>query len=269
VVFRREHLDGLAAASRTARAQVDAHVKLDTGMGRIGLLPHDLGPFLDAARAHPEVRLSGLCSHFASADLADPATTDRQLRAFEDARRLMKPALSHLANSAAVMTRPDTHFDMVRPGIMLYGAAPSARLRGVPGVELRPALKWTSRLSHVKTVPAGTPISYGGRWTAARESVIGTVPCGYADGYARAYGTGTAAALVRGRRAPITGVVCMDMFMVDLTDVPGAAAGDEVVLLGRQGDASIGADELAERAGTIAYEVLTRIGPRVPRSLER
>jgi alanine racemase len=272
VVFRREHLEGLAGAARALGREPDAqrrnpivaHVKVDTGMGRIGLLPEELAPFLDAARAHPAVRLGGLCSHFASADLEDPAMTDRQLRVFNDAARLMPGALRHFANSAAVMTRPDAHFDMVRPGIMLYGAAPSARLRG--RAELRPVLRWTTRLLHVKRVAKGTPISYGGRWTAPRDSVIGTVPCGYADGYARAFGSG--AALVRGRRAPITGVVCMDMFMVDLTDVPGAQAGDEVVLLGRQGDEVISADELAERAGTISYEVLTRIGARVPRAVK-
>ena len=271
-IFRIDHLEHLAEAARRAnKGQVAAHVKIDTGMGRLGLLEHEIAPFLDRAAQLPEVRIEGLLSHFANADLADAALTSLQVRRFKDALALMRarglePRYRHLANSAGVMDHPEVRdgleLNLVRPGIMLYGYSPAGWLGR--DVALTPVLSWKSAVTHLKTVPAGTPVSYGSTWTAQRESVIATVPLGYADGYGREY-SGTADVLIRGRRAKIAGRVCMDMFMVDVTDVPGVALGDEVVLLGAQGAERIDASELAAIGRTIHYEVLCAVGSRVPR----
>jgi alanine racemase len=178
----------------------------------------------------------------------------------------LQPAWRHVANSAGVMDRPEIReglsLNLVRPGLMLYGAAPAPWLQGK--VTLRPVLTWKTGVAHLKSVPAGTPISYGSTWRAPRPSLIATLPVGYADGYARSL-SNKASVLVRGRRAPVVGRVCMDMTMADVTDVPGVAVHDEVVLLGRQGPEEISADALASLEGTISYEVLCALGARVPR----
>jgi len=263
MIFRPDQLAGLAAAARAMGRVAQAHVKLDTGMGRIGALPAELPALLEAARALPEVRLTGLASHFANADLRDPAATAHALELFEAGRRAMLAAgmpleLCHLANSAATLGLPAAHYDMIRPGLMLYGAAPAPAFEGV--AELRPAMTWVTSVAHLKRVPAGTPISYGHRWRARRESLIASLPVGYADGYRRAL-TNTAHVLVEGRRAPVAGTVCMDMTMVDVTDVPGVRVGSEVVLLGP----GVTATEMAEVGGTISWEVFCAVGKRVPR----
>jgi alanine racemase len=281
VVFAEEHLRGLAAAARGLGRIAAAHVKLDTGMNRIGVAPGELPRLLEVARGLPEVRLEGICTHFASADLEPREVTEGQVRAFNAAAERMASAgfplrFRHLANSAGTIEYPAARQDVARPGIMLYGYLPHAP--GVPpptpaaadaAARLRPALRWRSEVTLVKSVPAGARVSYGGHWTAGRESRIATVPVGYADGYSRRLsgraGFGCGEVLVRGRRAPVAGTVCMDMIMLDVTDVPGVVAGDEVVLLGEQGGQRIGADELAARAGTIPYEILCAIGARVPR----
>ena len=280
LVFTPEHVGRLAAAARTAGVRASAHLKIDTGMGRIGIAPAELPALLEALRSAPEVDLEGVCTHFASADLEPRATTERQVRLFQEVsdalvRAGFAPRLHHLANSAGTLEYPDARQDVTRPGIMIYGylpfegaAQPPAVVRQAAG-RLKLALTWRSAITHVKTVAPGTPISYGGRWIAQRASRIATLPVGYADGYDRRLsgrpGFGCAEVLVRGRRAPVAGTVCMDMMMVDVTDVPGAGSGDEVVLLGAQGDLRIGADELAAKAGTISYEILCAIGKRVPR----
>jgi len=266
LVFRPEHLEGLSHAARALGRTPVAHVKLDTGMGRIGVQPGDLAAFLDAAVRHGVV-LEGLATHFANADLADSALTEKQIERATAAAELMRsrglgPKWLHLANSAATVSLPKAHGTLVRPGIMLYGEMPSPRFRGE--VNLKPVLRWTTAITHLKQVPAGTPISYGSKWTAQRPSLIATLPVGYADGYPRSL-TNQGEVLVRGQRARVAGTVCMDQFMIDVTDVPGVQVGDEAVLLGSQGEARIGAEELAERAGTIHYEIFCGIGPRVPR----
>jgi alanine racemase len=280
VVFTPEHIARLAAAARAAGTRVSAHLKIDTGMGRLGAPPAELPALVDALRRGPEVDLEGVCTHFANADVEPRATTDGQVRRFDEMSRALAsagfaPRLHHLANSAGTLEYPAARQDLTRPGIMIYGYSPlessapiSAAARDVV-LRLRPALTWRTAVLHVKTVAAGTAISYGGRWVAARTSRIATIPVGYGDGYDRRLsgraGFGSADVLVRGRRAPVAGTVCMDMTMVDVTDVPDAAVGDEVVLLGAQGGLRIGADELASKLGTISYEVLCAIGKRVPR----
>lgn len=280
IVFTPEHVARLGAAARSAGARAMAHLKIDTGMGRLGVSPGDLPAFVEALRGAPEVELEGVCTHFANADLEPRETTERQLRLFHEASAALAgagfaPRLHHLANSAGTLEYPAARQDLTRPGIMIYGYSPfdgDARLSAPAAravAELRPALTWRTAIAHVKTVAQGAAVSYGGRWVAARTSRIATLPVGYADGYDRRLsgrpGFGSADVLVRGRRAPVAGTVCMDMTMVDVTDVPGAQPGDEVILLGAQGKLRIGADELAKKLGTISYEVLCGIGKRVPR----
>ena len=267
VVYRAEMIDALAAAARARGVVAEAHLKLDSGMGRIGALPHELPALIEHLRGRPEVRIAGLCSHFANADLRDPTATRIALELFADARRSLLEArqplqLCHLANSAAVLDLPSSHHDMVRPGLMLYGAVPAPRFAGM--ADLKPAMSWVTGISHLKRVPAGTPISYGHRWTARRDSLIATLPVGYADGYRRSL-TNKAEALLRGRRVKQVGTVCMDMMMIDATDVPDARLGEEVVLLGEQGKERIPAQELADLCDTIPYEFFCAIGARVPR----
>ena len=280
LIFTLEHVARLAAAARAAGVRATAHLKVDTGMGRTGIAPAELPALVEALRSAPEVDLEGVCTHFASADLEPRAITEQQVKLFHEvsaglARAGFAPRLHHLANSAGALEYPDARQDITRPGIMIYGYLPfegpaqrSASVREAAG-RLKPALTWRSAITHVKTVAPGTPISYGGRWIAQRASRIATLPVGYGDGYDRRLsgrpGYGCADVLVRGLRAPVAGTVCMDMMMVDVTDVPGAIAGDEAVLLGAQGGLRIGADELAAKAGTISYEVLCAIGKRVPR----
>lgn len=269
-IFRAEHLEALERAAAAAGREVTAHLKVDTGMGRIGVRLPELGAFLERSRAAKRVRVDGLASHFANADLADASLTREQVSRFQEALAMLRaqgqaPTWRHLSNSAAVLDLPEARdgslFNLVRPGIMLYGVSPA---KWLCGEQLRPVLSWKSGVTHLKTVPPGTPISYGSTWVAPRESRIATLPVGYADGYSR-MNSSRAAVLVRGRRAPIVGRVCMDMCMADVTEVPGVEVGDEVVLLGVQGSERVSAEELAAISGTIHYEVLCAIGARVPR----
>lgn len=266
VVFRREHLEGLAAAARTLGRPAVAHVKVDTGMGRLGVLPGDFSAFLDAAETLG-VELEGFSTHFANADLPVSDLTGLQLQraagAFDSmVARGRRPRFHHLANSAATLALREAHGNLIRSGTMLYGCMPADHLEG--RLSLRPVLRWSTAITHLKVVEAGTPISYGSRWTATRRSTIATLPVGYADGYPRVL-TNVGQVLVGGQRAPVTGTVCMDLLMVDVTDLPDVKVGDEAVLLGPQGSAEIRAEELARLCGTIHYEVFCGIGPRVPR----
>ncbi len=271
VVFRPEHLTALDAAAATRGMTARAHLKVDTGMGRLGVLPGDLPAFLEAARACQRVSLEGLCSHFANADLADAALTAQQISRFRTALGQMRaagfhPRWRHLSNSAGLLALPEARdgveMNLARPGLGLYGLQPAPWLRS-PRV-LEPVLSWKTSVVHLKSVPAGTPISYGSTWTAPRPSRIATLPVGYADGWSRLL-SNRGAVLVRGRRAPIAGRVCMDLCMVDVTDVPGVEVGDEVVLIGRQGTEVQDAHQLAVLQSTITYDVLCAIGARVPR----
>jgi len=271
VVFRPEHLTALEAAARARGVTARAHLKIDTGMGRLGVLPADVPAFLEAARACRRIELEGLCSHFANADLADAALTGLQVTRFRTALGQMRsagfdPRWRHLSNSAGLLALPEARdgleMNLARPGLALYGLVPAPWLR--PARLLEPILSWKTAVVHVKSVPPGTPISYGSTWTAARPSRIATLPVGYADGWSRLL-SNRGAVLLRGHRAPIVGRVCMDLCMVDVTDIPGAEVGDEVVLLGRQGTEMQDAHQLAALQGTIAYDVLCAIGARVPR----
>lgn len=270
VVAHLDQIDWLTpAAARRGGAPI--HLKIDTGMGRLGILPADVPAALARIQRTPGLVLAGMMSHFSEEELGDSRAADDQLALFEKALAHARPRagfppapnfLAHIANSAAIFNYPRAWLDMVRPGIILYGYLPPG-IRWT-GPQFEPILTLRTRLTSVKRVPPGSPISYGRTFTTARESVIGVLPIGYADGLSRAL-SNRGAALVRGRRAPIVGRVCMDMTMIDLTEIDGVATGDEAVLIGRGGREEITADEIARLSGTICYEVLCGIGPRVSR----
>lgn len=242
------------------------HVKLDTGMRRVGVPPADWQAVLEAVVAAPQVTFEGLWSHFAVADEPDHPFIAAQTRAFADgvalARRSARPPqVVHLANSAGTLHLPATHYDLVRPGLAVYGLEPAPGLAA--GLGLEPALSWYSRLSLVKRLAAGEGVSYGLTWQATQPTTLGTVPAGYADGVVRALAR-RGRVVVGGRRVPLAGRVCMDQFCVDL-GAADAAVGDEVVLLGGQGSARVTAEDWADWLGTINYEIICGLGARVPR----
>jgi alanine racemase len=260
----------LGAAARRAGRRVALHLKVNTGMTRLGAEVSDVRALAEAIRRLDGVEIVGIFSHLASADEVDSPAARVQIARFEQAVAALaeagiRPPAIHLANSAAVLAAPAAHFSMVRPGLMLYGYAPASHLGG--RVTLRPALRLATRVAQVRAVPAATPVGYGGEYVTRRPSAIATLPIGYADGYHR-LGWREAQVLVRGRRVPVAGRVCMDHTMIDVTDVAGIAAGEPVTLIGADGGEAIWADEVARWRQTIAYEVLTSIGRRVPRAHE-
>lgn len=264
-VFDAGTIDALSQAACRLGVPAQVHVKLDTGMSRIGVRSAaDAARLALAADAAPGVQLTGAFTHFATADEPDATDTLSQIARFEEMTAAIAavhpdPIVRHACNSAGIFRYLQAHYDMVRGGITLYGCVPSPDIAGV-----RQAMRWVTRAVYVKDLPAGARISYGGTFTAERPMRVMTVPVGYADGYRRAF-SGKAQVLVRGRRARVVGRVCMDQIMVDVTDIPGCAAGDEVVLMGAQGEACITADELAAWADTISYEILLAPSGRVPR----
>jgi alanine racemase len=259
-----DHFARVAAAA--GRVRYGIQVKIDTGMTRLGVTAREFGAFLARCAAHPSIRVDGLATHFASADEPDPGSTEEQLAAFirclDQARAMgADPQVIHAANSAAALRFPRTRFDLVRPGLVLYGAMPSA---SVPDPGVRPVMSLHTRINALRHVEAGTRVSYGGTYTLGRPSVVATLPVGYADGYPRSLSS-RAQVLLRGKRAPVVGRVCMDLCMVDVTEVPGVAVGDPVALLGGEGELAIRPEELAAWADTISYEVLCGVSRRVPR----
>lgn len=265
-VRRRARRGGFGqAAHADVVAPTSVHLKIDTGMNRLGVLPEQLPAILERTARLPNLRLEGLCTHFSSADLVDEQGSREQLRRFDACLSVARargfdPAVIHAANSAAAVRFPEARFGAVRPGLALYGLMPS---QVVDRPDLEPILSLRTRIMALHPVERGSGVSYGGQWTAERPSFVATIPIGYADGYPRH--VQGAQVLVRGRRAPVVGAVSMDMTMVDVTDVPGAATGDVVTLIGRDGGDVIGAHDLAGWAGTVAYEVLCGISKRVPR----
>lgn len=257
----------LGAAAKAAGTVAALHVKVNTGMTRLGVDVEEVRGFGAALRDEPHVRVDGIFSHFASADAVDTAQAhaqrDRFRTAVDDLRAAgVEPRYVHFANSAAVLCKPDAHFNLVRPGLMLYGYAPAPHL--APVASLQPAMRLRTRIAQVRKIPYGTPVGYGGTWVSSRPSIIATLPIGYADGLHR-LASNRAQMLVGGRRVDLAGRVCMDHVMLDVTEVTAAAAGDPVVVFGTQGRETISANELAAWTDTITYEVLTSVGKRVPR----
>lgn len=247
------------AAAQAREALV--HLKLDTGMNRIGARnEEEVRAVLAALDECPGVRLTGVFTHFADADGDDMTFTRRQLERFERLAALLPDGIArHCLNSAAIHRLPEAAFDMVRAGISMYGYPP------VPtDLPLRPCMRWTSQVTHIKEIAPGDTVSYGRTYRADQPRRVATVACGYGDGYHRA-ASGKAEVIIRGRRVPVIGRICMDQMMADVTDIPDVALGDEVVLMGESGGAVITAEDIAAWAGTISYEVLLSATGRVPR----
>jgi len=244
---------------------INVHVKVDTGMGRVGISPEMAVRTVSEISSMPGVVVEGLMSHFSDADLADPDSSREQLASFNrvsaEIAGSLRVRFRHLANSAAVVNLPETHLDMVRPGLMLYGYNPAPL---VSGIELEPAMTVTARIVALKRVQPGTGIGYGRTFRTKRESLIATIAIGYADGFRR-HLSNSGSVLYDGQRAPVVGRVCMDLTMIDMTGIGGASVGDAVTVIGSSGGGSIWADEMAGLAGTIPYEILTCFGRRVKR----
>ena len=269
-VYASDLARALAQAATDLGDEMRVHIKVDTGMARLGLRAEDVDGilrFCDEVQALPGLVFEGIFTHFATADSLDQSYALRQLDRFErvlaalDARG-MRPPIVHAANSAAALTLPQARYNMVRPGIAIYGIAPSDDVPLPEG--FRPALAFKTQVAQVKDVPAGEGVSYGATFITSVPTRIAVLPVGYADGFRRAP-TNWGEVLVRGQRAPLIGRVCMDQSMIDVTHIPGVRQGDEVVLIGRQGDDELTADEVARRLGTIAYEVTSELLARVPR----
>ncbi len=274
--YRPDMVAAFAAAGRAHGVEVPVHLKVETGINRQGVFPAELAALARAVHDLAGVRLAGVSTHFADGDDIGADSYMRvQLRRFEEGLDNLRAAgierpLCHCANTTSFLLWPAVRFDLARVGIAVYGLWPSVAterthaLRDGASVQLRPVLSWKTRLVQVRPTPAGEPVGYGCTETLTRPSLLGVIPVGYYDGYVRAL-TSRAYVLVRGCRAPVRGVVMMNMTVVDLTDVPGAAPGDEVVLIGRQGADGVSADQHARWTGTIHYEVTTRIRPTLPR----
>lgn len=262
-----ESARALARAAQRLRTVAHAHLEADTGMGRSGVLPDQMPHFVEQAAQMPSLRLTGLATHLPSAE-DDPAFTRRQLAALQAIRAAVTSTgvpLTHVhcANSAALLRYPESHHNLVRPGLLLYGILPDLP-PNVPVPHLLPALTLKTRIALLRTLPAGHSISYQRTYTLARAGRIATLPVGYGDGYPRAL-SNIGQAIVGGRRAPIVGRICMDVTMIDVTDVPEAAVGTEVVLIGAQGAERIRVEEIARAIGTTPHDVTTRLTARVPR----
>jgi alanine racemase len=266
VIFRKDSLKLLSQEAERRRGKVKVHLKVDTGMGRLGV-PLSLWPgFLKEVKRFPKIEIEGILSHFSMTD-EEKAYTQDQWRGFQRAVAIAQEAgiccpYLHMASSATFTAFPGYSAKLVRPGIMLYGSYPSPTFQSL--IPLKPVMTLKTRIYFLKSVPPKTRISYGGTFTTKRESLIATLPIGYADGYSR-HLSNHGEVLIHGKRAPVVGKVCMDFIMVDVTDIPRVSVGDEVVLMGRQGREQITPEEIAEKINSISYEVLCLIGKRVPR----
>jgi alanine racemase len=266
VVFKKDSLRILSREAGRRKRKVKIHLKVDTGMGRLGVPLNLWSDFLREVTRSPGIETEGILSHFAMTD-EEKGFTRNQWRAFQEAVKTAQalgiccPYL-HMANSAILTTFPAYSSRLVRPGIMLYGSYPAPAFRSL--IPLKPVMTLKTHIHFLKSVPPGTRISYGGMFQAKRRSLIATLPIGYADGYSH-HLSNQGEVLIHGKRAPVVGKVCMDFIMVDVTHIPRVLVGDEVILMGRQGKEQITPEEIAEKINSISYEVLCSIGKRVPR----
>jgi alanine racemase len=279
VLYDTDTAKALSREAQKRKTTLKVHIKIDTGMGRLGLHGKHIMDDLLRISGMTGLEIEGLLSHFSEADLADRSYAIEQLEKFQKikeaiSRIVKKRVFSHIGNSAAVLSYSQAYLDAVRPGIVLYGYSPFVKNPAAecskPGkgrsssVKFLPAMTVATKILSIRNVPKGTPISYGRTFVTKKQSRIGVLPLGYADGYSRLF-SNNADVLVRGERAPIVGRVCMDLTMVGVSGIKGVKENDEVVLIGKQGRGEITAQELAERAGTIPYEILTSIGSRAQR----
>jgi len=269
--------EALARQAKNMAKTASVHLKVDTGMGRLGMPPEELIGFVEKIRSLKNLQVDGIFTHFSSADEEDPGFTLWQISRLNKALEQLKSAGTslprvHAANSAAILRFPDSQFDLVRPGIILYGALPSSVMQPIvaalrqnnPEHCFHPVMHWKTKILQINHVPKGTPLSYNKQFITQRDSLIATLPAGYADGLSRNL-SNRMQVLVRGQRAPQVGVICMDLCLIDVTGVKGVQLEDEVVFFGKQGKTMIPVDEMAERANTISYEILCTVGKRVPR----
>ena len=269
-VFREDMLQEIDEIADRLGLIAKVHIKVDTGMSRIGVSADDSGiDFVRKALGYKHIKVEGAFSHFARADETDLSSAYRQLDRFNTFIARVKDELNtefdivHIANSAAIIEIPKAYKHHVRAGIILYGLWPSNEV-DKDKIHIKPLLSLISHITYVKTVPAGTEVSYGGTYVTDKETKIATVPVGYGDGYPRRL-SGKGNVIIKGIKAPTIGRICMDQFMVDVTDIPGVTEGDEVVLIGREGNESITLEEIAEQSGMLNYELACIIGKRVPR----
>lgn len=254
-----------AAASREVVCSI--HLKIETGMGRLGLTQDELAALIHSHKLPPSLRVEGLMTHLADADGSNSDATEEQIRRFRNALKIVLEGgfqipLVHVSNSCGAVRFPSAHFSLVRPGIMLYGYHTLPSMVATP--DLRPVLSLKTHIAQLRTIQPGSTVSYNRTFTARRPTRIAVLPIGYASGVSRRL-SNRGSVLIRGQRAPIVGLVCMDMVMVDVTLIPGTAVGDEVILIGRQGNNEITASEIAKWTDTIPYEVLCAISPQIPR----
>ena len=269
-VYRRDTVEELAAAAVKVGQKAKVHIKVDTGMGRIGITPDEEGlEFVRFLIEHPELEVEGIFTHFAKSDEADKTSANHQLELFQNFIDKIQTELGitipvkHCSNSAAILEMPQANMDMVRAGITTYGLYPSEEV-SKDIVPLRAAMSLYSHIVYCKTIHAGQSVSYGGLFTAQKDTRVATIPVGYGDGYPRSL-SGKGYVLIRGKKAPILGRVCMDQFMVDISEIPGVMEGDKVTLLGVDGTERITAEELGELSGRFNYEFVCDLGKRIPR----
>ena len=269
-VYRRDTVEELAAAAAKVGKKAKVHIKVDTGMGRIGITPDEEGlEFVRFLIEHPELEVEGIFTHFAKSDETDKTSANHQLELFQNFIDKIQTELGitipvkHCSNSAAILEMPQANMDMVRAGITTYGLYPSEEV-SKDIVPLRAAMSLYSHIVYCKTIHAGQSVSYGGLFTAQKDTRVATIPVGYGDGYPRSL-SGRGYVLIHGKKAPILGRVCMDQFMVDISEIPEAMDGDKVTLLGMDGTERITAEELGELSGRFNYEFVCDLGKRIPR----
>lgn len=270
VVYKLSQAVNLNNLAKKANKEAKIHIKIDTGMGRLGFIPDDESiKELKQIYDMPNIIMEGIYTHLSTADqIFDTDYVYNQFNQFEKFLKALNNIginipIRHVANSAATINYPEMHLDMVRPGTSLYGLYPGPDMALNPTIDLYPVMSIKARLVHVKYVPENTSVSYGRTFITDKPSVLGVVPMGYVDGVFRQLAN-KGEVLINGKRCPIVGTICMDQFMVDLTELENPKIGDEVVLVGQQGDETITADEMGSRAGTISIEVVTRMGKRMP-----
>jgi len=275
-LYTQELAKTLSQSASRVNKSVGIHIKVDTGMGRLGVRPENLKNLLDFIQTTKVLKVESIFTHLSSADTEDEEYCLYQLKRFNEGLKIFKKenfqGIVHCANSAALLRFPESHFDLVRPGMILYGALPDPYLKeasqnflsGIPGHSFQPVMQWKSRILHINSLPRGASLSYGRSFVTTRESRIATLPVGYGDGLFRNL-SNNMDVLIQGKRAKQVGTICMDLCLVDVTDIPEAAAEDEVVLIGNQGQDSIPVEEMALKAGTIPYEIVCGVSKRVPR----
>lgn len=269
-VFRQDTVKTLAQVAAKLHKKAKVHIKVDTGMNRIGIMPDEDGfAFVEELSHMPDIEIEGIFTHFARADERDKSHAYKQLALFKaftgriEKELGLTDLIKDCSNSAGILEIPEANMDVVRAGITLYGLAPSEEVN-MQAVPLKPALSLYSTVVYTKWIPAGSAISYGGTYVTDRCTCVATIPLGYGDGYPRSLSS-KGWVLIRGKKAPVLGRVCMDQFMVDVTDIEGVCEGDRVTLIGKDGEEEISANELGELSGRFNYELVCDLGKRIPR----